>query len=631
MTHGDTVPERQSDYEAKTQESGAVPSPKSEESNKEKDVPMSTAVSELVAAEVSTPISASLSSWEEVKPMSESFTEVKLPTDDTAEQQSAAGDTVTSQMGGDPMGSFTELGLSRDSWKDDAGAGDRHSVAESMEQAKMSGGESQTEGGPNGAGRNVQKESMVIDDIQSLQSDDTSNGEAQSFENINSSDEAASLAGSHGAEGGGNDLRISFHPPDTQQEQMAGGLQSAEQGGGEGLSEKAAGNGDSLPSFEQISEMDSSGSVNPNESTIAVIRELSGEIDQTTDTPRAEKESQHQTEEKAQPEVEIPKEDAKPKRTRPLSTGDSSESLPSSELAKKRQGGSKEEFYSSESLHSLATSASGSGSGRQDFYTPISSPATVDSSTDNVSFRSFDDSEVSEELTFYDLEASGRVTPQTPQDRTPTNTPVSQETGGRDAKSAEMQGEDMSSSRTEESLITDKTPKPGQEGGGDEGLKGQGDLSAKSQQQTDGKQAVSKTLPETESGRSGKPARRSILNIDKDKMTEAILQAQAHPDELEIGHLQILVELLKQDDWMLLSTTLQCLISATAFTINVVSKCLAWLVTATWPSLAIGVVSWCSAWSGTGSVRDMAFTMSVLSRCSYGPVEPSVPWPTTST
>ena len=413
---------------------------------------------------------------------------------------------------------------------------------------------------------------------------------------------------------------------------MAGGLQSAEQVGSEGLSEKAAGNGDSLPSFEQISEMDSSGSVNPNESSIVVIKEQSGETDQTTDTQGAEEESQHQTEEKAQPEVEKSKEDVKLKRTRPLSTGDSSESLPSSELAKKSQGGSKE-FYSSESLHSLATSASGSGSGsgRQDFYTPISSPATVDSSTDNVSFRSFDDSEVSEELTFYDLEASGRVTPQTPQDRTPTNTPVSQETGGRDAKSAEMQGEDTPSSRTEESLITDKTPKPSQEGGGDEGLKGQGDLSAKSQQQTDGEQAVSKTSPETESGGNGKPAQRSMLNIDKDKMTEAILQAQSHPDKMEIGHLQILVELLKQDDWMLLSTTLQCLISATAFTINVVSKCLAWLVTATWPSLAISVVSWCSAWSCTGSVRDMAFTMSVLSRCSYGPVEPSAPWPTTST
>lgn len=560
---------RLSDLEMKEQESKAVPSTKSEDAYREKNIPESVAVSGSVAATESSAISTSLSSWEEVKPMSESFLEVKLP----SEQQSAAGDMVTSQMGQDTLGSFMELSLGKESFKDSSGAGDSHShaVSESKEQAETGGGEVQVEDDQNVTSGNVQKESIVTDDIQSLQSDDTSNGETHSFENINSGDEATSLAGPQGGESGENHLKINFHVPSTQQEQMAVSAQSTEQLGVEGLGEKTAGTNDSLPSFEQISETDSSASLNPNERSIVVIEKPAEENSQSRETMRAQEVPQ--TEEKTQSEVEKSKGRMKSKTTRPLSAGDCSENLPSFEVEKKTSGGSREEFYSSESLHSLATSTS-SGS-KQDFYSPISSPATVDSSTDNVSFLSCDESEASEDLTFYDLEASGRVTPPTPQDRTPTNTPVSHEFEGQDAESVEILGEEMSSSRMEESVVMDKTPKPNQ-AGEDEGLKGRANLATESQQQADDEQVVPETSPAAGGGGKEKTVRRSLLNIDKDKMTEAILRAQAHPDHLEIGHLQILVELLKQDDWTLLNTTLECIISATAFTINVVSTCSAW-------------------------------------------------------
>jgi hypothetical protein len=67
------------------------------------------------------------------------------------------------------------------------------------------------------------------------------------------------------------------------------------------------------------------------------------------------------------------------------------------------------------------------------------------------------------------------------------------------------------------------------------------------------------------------PSSIRALAVPRDKMTEAIMQAQSNPWQLEIGQLQVLVELLKQDDPRLLNTAIQCIIQATAFTINVVS------------------------------------------------------------
>lgn len=64
-----------------------------------------------------------------------------------------------------------------------------------------------------------------------------------------------------------------------------------------------------------------------------------------------------------------------------------------------------------------------------------------------------------------------------------------------------------------------------------------------------------------------------MLGIDKNKITEAIEKAQSHPDKMEIGQLQILVEMLKQEDMIMdvLDTAVQCIIRVSAFTTNVVS------------------------------------------------------------
>ena len=83
----------------------------------------------------------------------------------------------------------------------------------------------------------------------------------------------------------------------------------------------------------------------------------------------------------------------------------------------------KEEYYSTESLQSLATSNMTSSSSRSlDFFSPAQSPRDMEYfSADNMSFKSFNDSHDSEELSFYDTEDAGV---KTPQDRTPTNTPI---------------------------------------------------------------------------------------------------------------------------------------------------------------------------------------------------------------
>ncbi|KAK7102504.1 dentin sialophosphoprotein-like [Littorina saxatilis] len=558
----DTVPkslwETHSVFQRKTQESELLSSNAPEDDGKTAKANMSGSVnrSESVTSTESTPISASMASWEDVQPMSASFVEVKSASNGLAESQSAGGDMVTSLMRPESLGSFTPLSFDKeftdqasqqDFREEESVSGNGGLVAESKQQPQISGEDTV----PSATCRDSPKESLT-DDIQSLQSD-ASNGEVQSFEHINSSDEATSLAGSNGVDAGDNGPDIFFQHPGSQQ--LMDSTQSFEQVGVESSSLKVGGDGESLPSFEQISEPDGAMSASMFQSTMAEIPEYSQESaseskdssqseDNPKDTPRVEV--------RAAEEADVEKEQPS-KRWSTLSEGDSSEMAGSFEMIKKGLGGNNEQFYSSESLQSFATATSGA-SGMQDFYSPISSPTPGGSSADNLSFKSLDDSadlETSEEMTFYDLESSGRTStpPSSPQDRTPTNTPISPELSGGDAESAKAPNSETLSSRMSESLIIDDDTLGQNQGAGD----------------------PSTTKSSASSGLS-KPATRPenrMLNIDKDKMAEAIMQAQTHPDRLEISHLQILVELLKQDDWTLLNTAVECIIRASAFTINV--------------------------------------------------------------
>ena len=590
-----------------------------------------------------------MSGWEEVKPMSESFIEVKSSPSSFAQPGSTAGDMATSQMGPDSMGSFIEVGLEKEPSKqgseqgpadDNSGAGDAGRTG--AEKASEAGGEvgkppeaavdeNRATASAGQLTSTVQRERSNTDEVQSLPSEDTvSSGEAPSFEQINGSDDATSLAGSEGVEGAEHHPDVRFMPLTGQSQQMVESLQSFEQVSMDSSGVKmSAESGDSLPSFEKLSGAEEAMSMSRVDSSIVVIPESSEGVSQSSETRQAEeqteggerskkgeaekKESEEEPENKEKsegipemdetpvaeafkplvpeetPAVEKPQaqgepqapsqsdveeqpaqapsqtdaEEKPPRAPRPLSEGEGSEAFQSFEMLQKKglggTGGS-QEYYSSDSLQSFATATTSSG--RQDFYSPISSPPTVDSSFDNTSFKSFDDStsydtEASEDLTFYDVNASGRKTPQSPQDRTPTNSPAPQEMGGGDAEFAKTPSTEVSSGM-ESSVIMAETP--AQEGA-------RGDETLQQQEQTAGETAPAPSASEKEDS----PSESRMLPIDRDKMTDAILQAQNDPGSMEIGQLQVLVELLKQDDRTLLNTTLQCLIKASAFTINVVS------------------------------------------------------------
>ncbi|KAL8621158.1 hypothetical protein ACOMHN_004829 [Nucella lapillus] len=614
-----------------------------------------------VSSDMSASISASMAGWEDVKAVSmdTSFLEVKppLPQSVSAGAAAAGGEMTTSQMGPDSMGSFTEVSH-KEGLDEQGGKGDSSAAAEDKSGQSATVPASRTGESVNPAEGEVnlasQKEKATADDVQSLQSEDTSSGEAASFEQINGSDDARSL-GDNNAEGGEHLPDFSFGSP--QQQAAGGSLQSFEKisMGSSGLKTSTA--GDPFPSFEQIKEEGGPGSLKSTDSSIVVIpdsldgslqgqqasqgekekdsaitpkseqtqekepviEEIEPQSAQKTESKPAEAvpsesgagDTQPQPQAQAQTQPQTQAQTQSPQKEPASAEGEGGGSLQSFEVVQGKGLEEVQQYYSSESLQSFATAVSGSGSSKQDFYSPISSPPTFDSSFDDTSFKSFDDTandtEASEELSFYDVEASGKQSPLSPQDRTPTNTPVPQKIGGGDAQSVmktfagetsmemsdsvvmagrkEEENESKSDSTKDseaedeiemsESVVMVNT-KEGRElkseSTKDSEAKDVPETSptAKPEGEEKKEESVKSSAAKPEEGeKSAEPARIPMLNIDRDKMTEAILQAQNGPDKLEIGHLQVLVELLKRDDWTLLNTTLQCLLRATAFTINV--------------------------------------------------------------
>ncbi|XP_076448020.1 uncharacterized protein LOC143284839 [Babylonia areolata] len=546
-----------------------------------------TSESVTLASTETSSISASMSGWEEVKPMDTSFTEVKSSTPQTCAgmETGAAGEmSAASQTGSVLLGSFTEVSHTEGCDPESKGA-------------------PATEAGMGGAGLcqceegdvtlpPAHKDKASADDVQSLQSEDTSSGEAPSFEQLNGSDDGTSLGEANNTEGGASLLDFSFVHQQQQPPPLPESLQSFEKISMSSSGLKTSTNEDRLSSFGQAKEASAVESMKSFDSSIVVIPEsLDGSLpsqqatqgageseegkekeaeetqEQTAREPVKEQmkaESSEKTEQSAgsrsESEEKVPS-TPEPEETRTKTPqqreAEGSGSLPSFEVISERGLAEAKEYYSSDSLQSFSTAVSGSGSSKQDFYSPVSSPPTVDSSLDNTSFRSFDDSEASEEMTFHDVEASGRLTPQSPQDRTPTNTPVPAELGGGDAELTKTPVEETPGGMAESS---DAEEDPVKQTAAEEERPKDTDPSVSSEAD----RSESKTSTEAEGSGSG-----GMLALDKDKVTAAILQAQNGPDKLEIGHIQILVELLKGQDWTLLNTTLQCLLRATAFTINV--------------------------------------------------------------